>query len=61
MDLVEELIESVVTSLHGSARVQWGEEEISFERPWPRIPFFEAIEKKTGLICINKAGIRFWR
>lgn len=48
MDLVEELIESVVTTLHGSARVQWGEEEISFERPWPRIPFFEAIEQKTG-------------
>lgn len=48
MDLVEELVESVVTTLHGSARVQWGEEEISFERPWPRIPFFEAIEQKTG-------------
>ena len=48
MDLVEGLIESVATTLHGSARVQWGEEEISFERPWPRIPFFEAIEKKTG-------------
>ena len=48
MDLVEELIESVATTLHGSTRVQWGEEEISFERPWPRIPFFEAIEKKTG-------------
>ena len=48
MDLVEELIESVVTTLHGSACVQWGEEEISFERPWPRIPFFEAIEQKTG-------------
>lgn len=48
MDLVEELIDSVVTTLHGSACVQWGEEEISFERPWPRIPFFEAIEQKTG-------------
>ncbi|MCY3488593.1 MAG: lysine--tRNA ligase, partial [Bacteroidetes bacterium] len=48
MDLVEELIESVVTTLHGSTRIQWGEEEISFGRPWPRIPFFEAIEKKTG-------------
>ncbi len=48
MDLVEELIESVAITLHSSSRIQWGEEKISFERPWPRIPFFEAIKKKTG-------------
>ncbi len=48
MDLVEQLIESVATTLHGAPRVQWGKEEISLQRPWPRIPFFEAIEKKTG-------------
>lgn len=48
MDLVEELIESVSVALHGSSRIKWGGEEISFERPWTRVPFFEAIEKKTG-------------
>ncbi len=54
MDLVEELIASVATTLHGAPRVQWGERKISFERPWPRIPFFEAIAKKTGYDLYQK-------
>jgi len=48
MDLVEDLIKSVAMTLHDRSSIQWGEEEISFERPWPRIPFFEAIAQKTG-------------
>ncbi|MCY4158409.1 MAG: lysine--tRNA ligase [Bacteroidetes bacterium] len=48
MNLVEELIGSVALTLHGRSSIQWGEEEISFERSWPRIPFFEAITQKTG-------------
>jgi len=48
MDLVEDLIKSVVMTLHDRSSIQWGEEEILFERPWPRIPFFEAIAQKTG-------------
>ena len=48
MDLLEELIVSVVTTLHGCSRIQWDGKDISFERPWPRIPFYEAIAQKTG-------------
>ena len=48
MDLVEELIGSVAITLHGQPKVQWDGEEISFDRPWPRLPFFEAIAKETG-------------
>jgi len=48
MDLVEQLIESTAIMLHGQNRVSWGEETISFERPWPRIPFFEAIAEYTN-------------
>ncbi|MYJ55660.1 MAG: lysine--tRNA ligase [Rhodothermaceae bacterium] len=47
-DLVEEMLESVACILHGQPRVQFGEEVISFKRPWPRISFFEAIEQRTG-------------
>lgn len=54
MDLVEELIVSVVMALHECFRVQWGSEEISFERPWPRIPFYEAIARKTGYDLYQK-------
>lgn len=48
MDLVEEMLENTARSLHGSTKVRVDENEIDFKRPWPRIPFFEAIEKETG-------------
>lgn len=48
MDFVEEMLESVAKSLHGSTTVQAGDNEIDFARPWPRIPMFEAIEDETG-------------
>ena len=48
MDFVEEMIENVAKTLHGSTKVQVGGNEIDFSRPWPRIPMFEAIEDETG-------------
>jgi lysyl-tRNA synthetase class 2 len=48
MDFVEGMIENVAKALHGSTKVQVGENEIDFSRPWPRIPMFEAIEDETG-------------
>ncbi len=48
MDFVEEIIEKVALELHGSTKVQVGENVIDFKRPWPRVPMFEAIEKETG-------------
>ncbi len=48
MELVEELIEWVAVQMHGSPEITVGGKAISFARPWPRIPLFEAIEKKTG-------------
>ncbi|MDZ7694249.1 MAG: amino acid--tRNA ligase-related protein [Balneolaceae bacterium] len=48
MDFVEEMLEKVAIELHGSTKVQVGDHEIDFERPWPRIPMFEAIEDETG-------------
>jgi len=48
MDLVEDMIQSTVITLHGQSQVDWDNEKISFERPWPRIPFFEAILQYSG-------------
>ncbi|HET6528222.1 MAG TPA: lysine--tRNA ligase, partial [Balneolaceae bacterium] len=48
MDFVEAMVEHTAKALHGSTKVRVGEHEIDFERPWPRIPMFEAIEKETG-------------
>jgi len=48
MDFVEEILEKVALELHGSTKVQVGENVIDFKRPWPRVPMFEAIERETG-------------
>ncbi len=48
MDFVEAMVEHVAKAIHGSTKVTVGDHEIDFERPWPRIPMFEAIENETG-------------
>jgi len=49
MNLVEEMIEKVALGLHGTTKVQVGEHEIDFKRPWKRFTMFEAIEHFTGV------------
>ncbi len=55
MDLVEEMVEYIATAIHGKPEAQVGEHTISFERPWKRIPMFEAIEDKTGYNLYGKS------
>ncbi len=49
MDLVEEMIEKVALDLHGTTKVQVGENTIDFKRPWKRYTMFEAIAHFTGV------------
>jgi lysyl-tRNA synthetase, class II len=49
MDLVEEMIEKVALDLHGTTKVQVGENVIDFKRPWTRYTMFEAIQHFTGI------------
>jgi lysyl-tRNA synthetase, class II len=49
MNLVEEMIEQVALDLHGTTKVQVGENVINFKRPWKRYTMFEAIEHFTGI------------
>lgn len=49
MDLVEEMVERVAISLHGTTEVQCGERVINFQRPWKRYTMFEAIQEYTGI------------
>jgi lysyl-tRNA synthetase, class II len=48
MGTVEEMVEYIATELHGAPVVTVGENEISFKRPWRRLPLFDAIAEKTG-------------
>jgi lysyl-tRNA synthetase, class II len=49
MDLVEEMIEKAALDLHGTTKVQVGENVIDFQRPWKRYTMFEAIKHFTGV------------
>lgn len=49
MDLVEEMIEKVAMDIHGTTKVQVGENVLDFKRPWKRYTMFEAIEHFTGI------------
>ncbi len=49
MDLVEEMVENIALNLHGTTKVQVGENEIDFKRPWKRFTMFEAIQHYTGI------------
>ncbi|MDX1904010.1 MAG: lysine--tRNA ligase [Thermonemataceae bacterium] len=48
-DTLEEMIEKVATDLHGTTKVQVGENIIDFQRPWKRFTMKEAIQSFTGV------------
>jgi len=49
MDFMEEMIEYVVTEIHGKTEIQVGDHMISFKRPWKRYTMFEVIAHYTGV------------
>ncbi|TAD98803.1 MAG: lysine--tRNA ligase [Bacteroidetes bacterium] len=60
MDFVEEMIEKVAISLHGTTKIQVGGNVIDFKRPWKRFTMFEAIQHFTGIDIsdMNEAELR---
>ena len=49
MDFTEEMIEKVALDLHGTTRVQVGEQVIDFKRPFKRITMLDAIKEHAGV------------
>ncbi len=49
MNMTEELFLELSTTLLGKDEVRFGEETISFKRPWKRIKFMEAVSTFSGL------------
>jgi lysyl-tRNA synthetase class 2 len=48
MDFTEEMIEKVAVDLHGTTKVQVGDNTIDFKRPYKRISMLDAIKEHTG-------------
>lgn len=49
MDTVEEMVEKIALNLHGTTKVQVGQNIIDFQRPWKRFTMAGAIEHFTGI------------
>lgn len=49
MDFTEELIEKVALAVHGTTEVKFGDQDISFKRPYKRISMIDAIHEHTGI------------
>ncbi|MDP2335754.1 MAG: lysine--tRNA ligase [Bacteroidota bacterium] len=54
MNFTEEMIERVALALHGTTKVQLGEVEINFKRPFKRVTMYDAIREHTGFDIAGK-------
>ncbi|MDR1860541.1 MAG: lysine--tRNA ligase [Bacteroidales bacterium] len=54
MDFTEEMLERVAIAVHGTTRVQMGNNTIDFRRPYPRVTMYEAIKTHTGYDVADK-------
>jgi len=49
MDFTEKLLEEVVKEVNnGSTKIKFGDKEIDFKAPYPRVPILDAIKEHTG-------------
>ncbi len=60
MEMVEEMLEKVAMTLHGTTKVPVGEHVIDFKRPWKRFTMYEAIEHYNGIDIseMDEQGLR---
>ncbi len=54
MNFTEEMIERVAIALHGTTKVQLGDKEIDFKRPFKRVTMYDAIKEHTGFDIAGK-------
>ncbi len=55
MNFTEEMIERVAIALHGNTKVQLGENEIDYKRPFRRVTMRDAIQEHTGFDILGKS------
>ncbi len=60
MDFTEEMIENVAMDVHGTTEVMYGEVELNFQRPFPRVTMYDAIKQYTGfdISGMDENGLR---
>jgi lysyl-tRNA synthetase class 2 len=49
MDFTEKLLEKACIALNGTTEIKYGDQEVSFKAPFPRVPMLDAIKEHTGV------------
>jgi lysyl-tRNA synthetase class 2 len=49
MELMENLVETLVKDIHGSTKISFGEHELDFTAPWKRRSMIDLIKDETGI------------
>ncbi|HIE12129.1 MAG TPA: lysine--tRNA ligase [Desulfotomaculum sp.] len=49
MELTEELIVNAAEEVLGGTEIRYGEEQIVFHKPWPRVSYLTIVHRKTGI------------
>jgi lysyl-tRNA synthetase class 2 len=57
IELTEELFTELAQSLLGRLTLTWGEHQISLERPWRRLPFFEGLSEALGTTITPRTDV----
>ena len=55
MDFTEKILERVALSLHGTTKVQIGENIVDFKTPYPRVTMADSIKEFTGYNILGKS------
>lgn len=60
MEMVEDLLEEVVESVHGDAVIKIGEHDINFSGPYRRLTMYDSIQEYTGIDVskMDESGLR---
>ncbi|MGY6546566.1 MAG: lysine--tRNA ligase [Cyclobacteriaceae bacterium] len=60
MEMVEELLEKVTASIHGTTKVKVGEKEIDFAGPYRRLSMYDSIKEYAGIDVseMDEEGLR---
>lgn len=60
MEMVEELLEKVTESIHGTTKVKVGEKEIDFAGPYRRLSMYDSIKEYAGIDVseMDESGLR---
>ncbi|MDD3288949.1 MAG: lysine--tRNA ligase [Alphaproteobacteria bacterium] len=49
IDITEAIVQHVALTLHGTTKVKFGDKEIDFTAPWPRVGMVDLIKQHTGI------------